>query len=401
MVDTEQETSSPETMTIEQKETFPTSDFPEGGSWGWLTLAGATLVQYCTFGYTNAFGVYQDYYVRHYLNRYTPRDIGWIGGAQIFFVFTSGIVTGRAVDRGYFHYLIALSTVLHALALFTLSVTQQNQYYQIFLAQGVCLGLSSGLAYVPSLTIVSHYFQRRRPLAMGIVAAGSALGAVLHPIMLNNLFKGRVGFHNGIRISAALNTFLLVVANLIMRTRLPPKKQGPALPIKDFLSDPPYLLIVLASLLIFFGFFYPVFYLQLNAITHGIDPEFAFYSLSILNAASIFGRAIPPMLSPKLGVFNLLSFFALSTGIVACTMSVVDDVAGTALFAIFYGFCSGATIGLTPPAMAVLSRDVNELGARIGINFGLCGILGLFATPIAGELLTESFNWLWVSEICF
>jgi hypothetical protein len=29
---------------------------------------------------------------------------------------------------------------------------------------------------MPGLAVVSHYFKRHRPLAMGIVAAGTALG---------------------------------------------------------------------------------------------------------------------------------------------------------------------------------------------------------------------------------
>jgi len=98
---------------------------------------------------------------------------------------------------------------------------------------------------------------------MGIVSAGSALGlpyvfpffvlrnqiqfagGTLHPILLNKLFHGPVGFHNGVRISAGLNTFLLIIANLIMRTRIPPKKVGSAVPIAKFARDPPYVFTVI------------------------------------------------------------------------------------------------------------------------------------------------------------
>ncbi|TFK75528.1 monocarboxylate permease [Pluteus cervinus] len=353
--------------------------FPEGGSQGWLTLAGA---------YTNAFGVYQDYYVRVYLSHSGPSAIGWIGGVQIFLIFSLGLGTGLAFDRGYFFFLTS------GVLVFMLSLSHENQYYQVFLAQGICLGLSCGLSYIPSLAVVSHYFHRQRPLAMGIVASGSALGAVLHPIMLNHLFNGPVGFKNGVRISAGLNSFLLIIANLIMRTRLPPKKSASRLPILQFARDPPYVITVIAGLFVFCGLFFPVFYLQLDAITHGVDRNFAFYALSVLNAASIFGRTLPTLFAPKLGIFNVLAITTVGTGIVILSLAAVKDEAGTAIFAIFYGFFSGACIGLTPPALATLSRDMNEIGARIGINFGFCGILGLFATPIAGALLTTQFHWV-------
>lgn len=113
---------------------------------------------------------------------------------------------------------------------------------QIFLAQGICLGLAQGIVYVPSMAVVSHYFSRRRTLAMSLVAAGSSLGAIIHPIMLNNLFNRGVGFANGVRISAAFLSVLLLIACLLIRTRLePPKNPTNYLSVgKGILHDLPF-----------------------------------------------------------------------------------------------------------------------------------------------------------------
>lgn len=60
--------------------------------------------------------------------------------------------------------------------------------------------------------------------------------------MLNKLFNGRVGFHNGIRFSVGLNLFLLLAAFAMMRTRLPPKAFQ-RFPVKDWiLKEPEYAL---------------------------------------------------------------------------------------------------------------------------------------------------------------
>jgi|SRR5882757_6464699 len=76
--------------------------------------------------------------------------------------------------------------------------------------------------YIPSIAVISHHFRRKRTLVMTFVAAGSSLGAIVHPIMLNNLLNGPVGFTNGVRISAAMVSGLLLIACLCMRTRLDP-----------------------------------------------------------------------------------------------------------------------------------------------------------------------------------
>lgn len=76
------------------------------------------------------------------------------------------------------------------------------------------------------MTVVSHYFQQRRTLAMSLVACGSSVGSIVHPIMLNYLFNRGIGFANGVRISAAFISALLLIACLLVRPRLePPKHQ--------------------------------------------------------------------------------------------------------------------------------------------------------------------------------
>ncbi|KIM38503.1 hypothetical protein M413DRAFT_30053 [Hebeloma cylindrosporum] len=349
-LDPEIELSTPSSSgyLIEKREDVDAhNSFPDGGLQAWSAIAGAFLVQFTGFGYINSFGVYQDFYVREYLSDYTPGEIGWIRGIQLFLTFSLGAITGRLFDRGYFYHLMISGTIIHAISLFALSLSQKNVYYQVFLTNGVGIGLSSGLTYTASVSIPGHYFRKRRSLAVGILSSGSALGAVVHPIMLNKLINGHVGFHMAVRISASLNTFLLVVAGCLMRTRLPPKEIQ-RFPIIQWLKEPAYSIFILSGVVRFIGLFFPVFYLQLYVITRGVDPELAFYALSVLNAASIFGRTIPGAIAHKVGVFNLGTAFAIGTGIISLSMIAVKDLAGTMIYAILLGLFSGACISLMP-----------------------------------------------------
>jgi MFS family permease len=104
------------------------------------------------------------------------------------------------------------------------SYIAQHSVYQVFLTQGLGLGIGTGILYVPSMAVISHYFVKRRSLAMAIVASGSSLGGIVHPIMLNNTLGGPLGFGNAVRASAGLATGLLLISCLLMRTRLSPPK---------------------------------------------------------------------------------------------------------------------------------------------------------------------------------
>ena len=53
-----------------------------------------------------------------------------------------------------------------------LSLVKPHNYYQNFLAQGIGMGLAMGILFMPSLSIASHYFKKRRALAMGIMLSG-------------------------------------------------------------------------------------------------------------------------------------------------------------------------------------------------------------------------------------
>jgi hypothetical protein len=48
-------------------------------------------------------------------------------------------------------------------------------YSKVFLAQGLGMGIAIGIMYIPALGIVSHYFQKRRALAIGLATSVGAL----------------------------------------------------------------------------------------------------------------------------------------------------------------------------------------------------------------------------------
>ncbi|KAG8747617.1 hypothetical protein FRC10_000160 [Ceratobasidium sp. 414] len=380
-----QETQTPnvEPLDSEKQVVEPPPAIPDGGVAAWTTVAGAWLVLFCTFGYVNAFGVFEDYYSREYMTNKTSSDIAW------------GLVSGKLFDAGYFHVTVAAGSLLYTFCLFMLSLAKENQYYQVFLPQAVGLGIGLGLLFLPSIGVISHHFKRRRALAMGIVTSGSSCGGIVFPIMLNKIFQ-RAGFAWGVRSTGFVILGCFIAANLMMRTRLPPKSQRPPAPppdVKGIVTDTAFQLAVAGAFLVMLGLFLPFFYLQLFAINHGLDHTLAFYSLAILNAASIFGRTIPNFVADKYGPFNLLIPCATISGVLIFAMFGVKSSAALVVFGLLYGFFSGAFISLIPPVFVSLSRNMQEIGLRMGLAFFVLGFSALTGTPIAGALLSTQFTW--------
>lgn len=111
------------------------------------------------------------------------------------------------------------------------------------------MGIGLGLIFVPSMSVISHYFARRRALAIGLAFAGSSIGGVMQPIMVNRLLNGPLGFANGVRANTGLIAGMLLVGNLLMRPRplneihFAPKAR---IDVKAYLRDGPYMALLLA-----------------------------------------------------------------------------------------------------------------------------------------------------------
>lgn len=69
--------------------------------------------------------------------------------------------------------------------------------------------------------------------------------------------------------------------------------------------------------------FFPYFYLQRFCELNGLSQNLSFYSLTILNAASILGRTIPNYFSDLYGPFNMLVPSIFLTSILMFAMCAV------------------------------------------------------------------------------
>ncbi|KAG2109856.1 major facilitator superfamily domain-containing protein [Suillus discolor] len=353
--------------------------FPEGGFTAWGTVLGAALIQFCGFGYNGAYGVFQDFYTQTYLTNSTPSAIAWIGSVNAFLILLVGVVSGRMIDRGAFYSVMRIGCLLQCLFLFILSLAKPDEYYQIFLSQGIGFGIAIGLTNVPSIAIVSRHFQRRRAVAMGIVVAGSSLGAILHPVMLNNLINGRLGFANGVRASATLNGGLLFIANLLMQTRLPPQSKAVSYTrvLQNSWRDGAYICASVGIAAFDFGYFFEIFYLQLDSTLHGLPQG---------------------VVSAYVGIPNTTIVFSLISSAVLFAMIGLHSVASVAVIAASYGFFSGVVVTMMGPLISYLTPESSQIGARIGISFALSSIGSVLGAPICGAFLTSHYIW-WKAAI--
>lgn len=125
-------------------------------------------------GFTLSYGAFQTYYKDTLLSSSSASAISWIGTVQGWLLILVGVLSGPLFDLGYFRPMLYLGNFLVVFGIMMLSLC--DRYWQVLLAQGLCMGLGAGLLYIPSLALVGIWFERRRALAMGVVMSGIAVG---------------------------------------------------------------------------------------------------------------------------------------------------------------------------------------------------------------------------------
>jgi MFS family permease len=162
-------------------------DLPDGGLKAWSVIVGAWCIIFVSFGTFNTFGSFADYLITHQLSNVSPSTISWIGSLQIFLIYVGGLVLGYLFDVYGTRVMNIIGTVFLLLGMFMFSLC--DQYWQTFLALGVCTGIGQMFLFTPTNSAGTTWFRKKRGLAMGIVASGSSLGGMTFPIIVDNLFK--------------------------------------------------------------------------------------------------------------------------------------------------------------------------------------------------------------------
>ncbi|KAI9151990.1 MFS-type transporter dbaD [Paramyrothecium foliicola] len=355
---------------------------PDGGWQAWAVVLGTHLVIMDTWGIVNSFGVFQPYYTEA-LSR-TPSDVSWIGSFEVFLLFFIGTFTGRLTDAGYFKPLFYCGCVLVVISMFATSFC--TSYWQLFLAQGICMGLGNGLLFTPCMAVTSTYFLRKKALAIGIVSAGAVTGGLMFPSMVRQLLP-RIGFPWTIRAMAFVQLGTLVMSALLMKTRIAPRKAGGLVEWGAF-RDLAYTFYVIAAFMCFWGIYFSFHYVA--SFAHEILEMQYSHSLDlllVLNGVGAIGRVLPNYIADHVGTINVYIPLALFSAVSMYCWIAVESRVGLYVWTSFYGVAGGGLQGLFLAVVGSITKDPQRQGTRMGMATTIVSFASLTGTPITGAII--------------
>ncbi|RYP75651.1 hypothetical protein DL769_003781 [Monosporascus sp. CRB-8-3] len=358
---------------------------PDGGLKAWLVAAGGGTVFFCCLGFTNSFGAFEAYYLTHQLSHKTPDDVAWIGSLAAFLMFAVGMLAGPLFDR-FGAKVILPSAVFYVFAMMMLSLCKT--YWEIMLVQGVLLGVLMGLLQIPVMAAITHWFHKKRGLALGLVVAGSSLGGVVIPIAISTMLNStNLGYGWTVRIIGFIMMPLLAFSCLTIKTRIPPRKVSFWSP--EIFKNKEFLVLVAAILFMFMGMYMPIFYIPTYAKTRGMNATMAGYLLAILNAASFFGRVLPGIVADKYGRINVFAVGGITTSVIVFCFNEARSNAALIVYSVFFGFWSGIIISGASTVLSVCTHDLQKIGTYMGWGLFIASFGTLIGPPINGVFIDE------------
>ncbi|KAJ0367081.1 hypothetical protein COL26b_011436 [Colletotrichum chrysophilum] len=380
--DARERTSATVTSVAEQQRQY--GDTPDGGLLAWTQVAMGHLVIFNCWGYiTSSFGFFQQYYVEQ-LQR-TASDISWIGSMQMFLLNFVGFFSGRTVDSGHFRLSLSIGCAFQVTGVFLTAFS--TQYWQLFLAQGVCSGLGHGFLFAPIVSILPTYFKKNRAVAVSLATCGASTGGMVFPIIAYFAMP-RLGFRWTVIIMGCVITFNATMILCFTRTRVATRKPRSLFDLRAF-TELPYTLFAVGSFFALWGIYFAYFYIGIfgrSVLDFSLTQSLL--AIIVMNGVGLFGRVIPALLADRyFGILNTLIPVVGVSGILILGWTGVSSTGGLFGWAVIYGIAANATQSLFPAAVGDLSTDPTRVGTKVGMVLAVVGVACFTGPPIGGRLI--------------
>jgi len=359
-------------------------------AYGWVVvLFSFAVIAFCGSGY----------YITIVSLKTISLEFGWprayasLGYSVLFLgMGVGGIFMGWWSDRVGIAIPVAFGIIMSAIGSM-LAGTSQG-IFMFLMAHGVFFGLLGNSAFfVPLLTNITHWFDIRRGLAVGIVATGQSLAGTLW-IPLFTYVTERIGWRASFLYYAVFLVCLLPFT-LALR-RKPPAKHSDQPSANGLVGSagnfpvPTTVLVALLSAAIVcccVSMAMPIVHLVSHVTDLGYSRVRGAEIIAIALSCSIFSRITWGWVSDQIGgLLTLLIASGLQAIMVFC-FSLTDNISAMYVIGAFFGVAYGGIV----PAYTIIMRHMLPLKG-ITLRVGIVLFFGTIGMALGGWLGGRIFD---------
>ncbi len=251
-----------------------------------------------------------------------------------------------------------------------ISASFATQTWQLYLSQGVLVGLGGGFTYIPSIAVVSQWFQKRRSLANGITAAGSGIGGLIFSFATQVMID-KISLAWSFRITGIVVCVTNLVATLLIRNRNAAIKPAERPFDTKLLRRYDVALLLTWSFISVLGYLAVLFSLSDYALSIGLSSSQAAAVSALCNLGTAIGRPLIGVASDRYGRMEVSGIITLVCGLSCLAIWIPARSYG---LLIFFALSNGANLGIfyvvsrhSSTALGCLSLKCSQLTRHDGI----------------------------------
>jgi MFS family permease len=282
-----------------------------------------------------------------------------------------GIVLGRMTDRTGIVTPVVIGILCLIFGYF--AAASASTLWQYALAHGLLIGFGSSATFSPLLADTSHWFARRRGVAVSIIASGNYLAGTLWPPIVQHFIESN-GWRPtfvGIAVFCAATMFPLVLA---LRKPVPDhdpvgdlSRDGASLSRPAGLSPQALqILLIVAGICCCVAMSMPQVHLVAYCGDLGYGAARGAQMLSLLLGCGIVSRLVFGMVSDRIGGLRTLLIGSSMQCFALFLFLPFDGLVSLYVISALFGLFQGGIV----PSYAMIIREYfspKEAGARIGI----------------------------------
>ncbi len=243
------------------------------------------------------------------------------------------------------------------------------------------LGLGTSIGFGPLIADISHWFMRRRGVAVALVASGNYLSGAIWPTLLSGILQ-REGWQQ-VYLSLALITLVVVIPlSLLLRRQVPVEAHSTAAAAAEIKAQsvgfsPRTLqyILGLAGIGCCVAMSMPQVHIVSYCVGLGYGPAVGAEMLSLMLLGGVVSRVISGLVADQLGGLTTLLIGSVLQCIALFLFLPYDGMVSLYVVSMLFGLAQGGIV----PSYALVVREYmppQEAGARVGFVM-MMTILGM------------------------
>jgi len=282
-----------------------------------------------------------------------------------------GILMGRLTDR--YGVSLPLAGATLALALGYVLASLAPTLFMYALVQGTLIGfLGSSATFGPLLADISHWFEKRRGLAVAIVACGNYLAGTIWPPVVQQLIEA-AGWRQAHLIIGIACLLTMLPLTLVLRRR-PPHVAHEETVVRGMRSRPDLgiapgalqTLLVIAGLSCCVAMSMPQVHIVAYCGDLGYGPAAGARMLSLMLGFGMISRLLSGWVADRIGGLRTLLLGSALQGVALVFYLFFDGLTSLYVVSAMFGLFQGGIV----PSYAIIIREYfapREAGARLGL----------------------------------